>query len=159
MAKEVSDTTAAPEAKPRKLQPARPADTKLNESANNVWRHVAPRGVTREELRISDYWSIVSSNFLPFDLVRVIAEDRSYYAELLVLESGRGYASIVELSFHPLPAIILSRDGVPPNFDVFHAGPEKLYCVKRLSDGVLIGEGFSSRDAALQHLLSHASLR
>lgn len=158
MAKEINTEPAA-EAPKRKLIAVKPSECKLNESANNTWRAIAARGVTREELRVSDYWSIVSANFLPFDLIRVVAEDRSYYAELLVIEAGRGYANVVELSYHDLPAIILSREGIPPNHEIEHLGPERLYVVKRIADGVILGEGFSSREAALQHLLSHASLR
>lgn len=133
--------------------------TKLAESVNNRWRTVAPRGTTREDLIQSDLWSVVSADFLPYDHVTVVAEDRSFLAEMLCLEAGRGYASMVELSFVPLPTLLVSNEGLPPGFDIFHAGPEKLYCVKRLNDNVIMGEGFPNKQAALEFLTDHATLR
>lgn len=154
--KELNTEPAAPK---KKFSPLKPSEVKLRESTNNDWRAIVPRGTARDDLLVSDLWSIVSANFLPLDLIRVVAEDRSYYAELLVIEAGRGYANIIELSFTNLPAIILSKDGIPPNHEIKHLGPDRLYVVQRLADGVILGEGFSSREAALAHLLSHASLR
>lgn len=146
--------------KPRKLTVALPASAlKLRESTNNTWRAVAPRGTSRERLLDSDFWSTVADKFLPYDTIAVVAEDRSYYCELLVLESGRGYAALIELNYHVLPALLVSNAGLPPNHEIIHLGPDELYAVRRCSDGVLLGKGFSSREEAVSFLLDHATLR
>lgn len=136
----------------------RPA-LKLRESVNNEWRCVIPRGTPREYLTLSDFWVIAGSDLQPWDRIAAVAEDRSFFCELLVLDAGRGYANVTELAFHTLPPLVTSQAGLPPGHSIFHSGPEKLYCIKREKDGVLLGEGFPSRDDALRALLDHASLR
>lgn len=161
MTTKAAETQAVEPTKPRRpSSPALPRNSlKLRESTNNTWRAIAPRGTPRERLLDSDFWSVVSESFLAYDVIAVIAEDRSYYAELLVLECGRGYASLVELNFHPLPALLVANDGLPPNHEIVHLGPDDLYGVRRCSDGVMLGKGFASRDEALAFLLDHATLR
>lgn len=144
----------------RKSSPAlQKSSLKLSESVNNSWRAVVPRGTPRERLLDSDFWAVVSSDFLPYDKIVVVAEDRACYAELLVLDCGRGYASVEELFYKPLAPLIIANDGLPPNHEIVHLGPEELYGVRRLSDGILLGKGFGSRDEALAFLLDHATLR
>jgi hypothetical protein len=159
MSKNISPDTAPAEAPKKKFSPLKPSDVKLAESTNNTWRAVVPRGTTREDLLVSDLWSVMAHNFLSYDRINIVSETREFFAELLVIDAGRGYCSLVELSFTPLPAIIVANNDVPSNHSIEHCGPEKLYIVRRLSDGVILGEGFPSRDAALAHLISHASLR
>lgn len=149
-------TEIAPRRTPRAALPRN--NTKLFESVNNRWRSVAPRDTPRERLVESDFWSTTAEQFLPYDRITVIGEARDYIAELLVLECGRGYASLVELSYTPLPALLVSRDGLPPNHSILYAGPDKLFIIKRESDSVILGEGFTTREEALAHLLDHRSL-
>lgn len=152
------DVPATFELKPLRSALQRSA-LKLRESTNNSWRIVAPRGTTRERLQEADFYAVVGDLFLAFDKLHVIAEDRSYYWEGLVLDSGRGYANVVELSFHPLPALLVCQDSLPSNHEIVHLGADDLYGVKRMSDGILLGKGFPSRQAAVDFLLDHATLR
>lgn len=132
---------------------------KLREYANSAWRVIADRGVTIERLCDTDYWSLVAQDLHPFDTLHVIAADRSYYAELLVVDCGRGYAAVELLLHKPLPPLLAITDRLPPGFELKYNGPESQWTATRLCDGVVIGTGFSSRDACLQHLLDHASLQ
>ncbi|WP_024301974.1 hypothetical protein [Pseudogulbenkiania sp. MAI-1] len=132
---------------------------KLNESVNNCWRAVVPNNITREQLILSDLWSVVSQFFNAYDTIRVVDEGRRFYAELLVLNCGRGYAEIIELSFHELPAMLTSQEGLPPNFSIDYMGPEKQYQIKRLSDGVIFRDGFASKADAVAYLLSHNAVQ
>ncbi|MCY1454031.1 hypothetical protein D9M71_710630 [compost metagenome] len=102
---------------------------------------------------------MVGDLFLPYDKLHVVAGDRSYYCELLVTDCGRGYASVTELGFHPLEALLVCQDSLPSNHEIIHLGADDLYGVKRTSDGVLLGKGFASRQAAVDFLLDHATLR
>lgn len=135
----------------------------FHETRNMDWSVIIPRGVTKEMLVLSALWSVVSDQFHAFDRINCIWEDRSSYAELLVLDAGRGYANVVLLSYHPLPALLVSEAGLPPGFEIFYSGPVENaaggYCVKRLCDGVLMVQGKTSRDAALADLLDSATLR
>lgn len=149
-----------PEPKKPKLPASLPHSAlKLRESCNNEWRAVIPRGVEPERVLDSDFWAAVSRDFLPYDTIKCIGEARDFYTELLVLEAGSGYCALVKLNHIQLPALLVSQKGLPPNHEIYYSGPEKLYCVKRNSDSVVMGEGFTSREAALEYLLDHASLR
>lgn len=132
---------------------------KLRESTNNHWRAIIPRGVEPERLLDSDFWSAASRDFLPYDIVYCVGESRNFFCELLVLESGAGYCSMIELNRVALPALLVSQKGLPPGHEIFYSGPADLYCVKRNSDNIVMGTGFTSREAALEYLLDHATLR
>lgn len=147
------------ELKPKPAPSIQRSALKLRESCNNSWRVVALRGVTRERLLDPSYYAVVGDLFLPYDKLHVIAEDRSYYAELLVTDCGRGYAAVTELLFTPLEALLVCQDALPSNHEIVHLGADDLYGVKRTSDGVMLGKGFASRQAAVDFLLDHATLR
>lgn len=70
---------------------------------------------------------------LAYDKLHIIVEDRSFYCELLVLDCGRGYANVVELSFHPLPELLVCQDSLPSNREITHLGADDLYGVKRMA--------------------------
>ncbi|MNP36255.1 hypothetical protein D3C76_1296280 [compost metagenome] len=133
------------------------------EFQHNRWSAVVPRGTTKERLLQSGLWSVVSDQFKAYDLIYVLEESRAFYAQLLVLDCGRGYCSVQLLNFWPLPALLVSEAGLPPGFDVFYAGPINNgtggYCVKRVTDGVMMAQGHSSKDLALAALLESATLR
>jgi len=144
---------------PRPLKPLVRANLKLLETTNVSWRAVVPTGTTRQQLVLPDLWRSVGQDFHVFDHLHVVDEASTFYAHLLVVESHPGFVSVIELNYHPLPRMI-AADGadVPPNFEIVHCGPEKLWTIKR-NDGALYGEGFGSRADALNHLLNHAALR
>ncbi len=146
-----------------KVTPLLRSAVAFHESRNNTWSAVVPAGTTKERLLQSGLWSVVSDTFHAFDRINVIWADRSGYAELLVVDAGRGFCNVILLNYHQLPALLVSEQGLPPGFEIYFAGPinndEGGYCVKRLSDGVLLVKGKSNRDAALAELLDSATLR
>gem|GEM_PF-5991717 len=146
-----------------KIKPLVRSAMTFHETRNMDWSAILSRGTTKEMAVQSALWSVVSDQFHAFDRINCIWEDRSAYAELLVLDAGRGYANVVMLSYHPLPALLVSEAGLPPGFEIFFAGPivndTGGYCAKRLCDGVLMVKGKTSKEAALTELLDHASLR
>lgn len=147
------------ETPPVRITPLPRSAQKLISIVNNQWRVIVPRGVTREMLTASALWSVCSQDMTAGDLYFVQDEARSYFAILLCLDCGRGFANMHEVLFTPLPALVVAGGGIPPNFEIRHQGLEKGYCVVRLSDGVCMGENFTSYEDARQHLLSHATLR
>ncbi|MDM9552979.1 hypothetical protein QN085_20630 [Pseudomonas sp. M2(2023)] len=153
----------ATELPPIKVKALPRSSLRFHESCNMDWSAILPRGTTKETAVLSALWSVNSDQFHSFDHIHCIWEDRSAYAELLVLDAGRGYANVVMLSYHPLPALLVSEAGLPPGFECFYAGPivndEGGYQVKRLCDGCLIVRGKPNKEAAIAALLDHASLR
>lgn len=146
-----------------KVSPLLRSAVAFHESRNNTWSAVVPSGTTKERLLQSGLWSVVSDTFNAYDRINVIWADRSGYAELLVIDAGRGFCNVILLNYHQLPALLVSEQGLPPGFDIYFDGPinsdEGGYCVRRLTDGCLIVKGKSSRELALAELLDHATLR
>lgn len=141
--------------------PALPfSNIKLRESVNNCWRAVIPRNTPIERLFDSDFWVVRSADFMPFDTIACVDDGRNYYVILLVLDCGRGYCNVLELSRTMLPTTLaVAGTTLPPNHEITHNGPVDLYVIKRISDGVILGKNFESHAKALEYLLSHASLR
>ena len=162
MSKDLQDQVDG-ELPPFKIKPLVRSAVAFHESKNNTWSAVVDRGTTKEMVVLSAIWSVVSDQFHAYDRINAIWADRSAYAELLVLDCGRGYCNLILLNYHPLPALLVSEAGLPPGFDIFYAGPidndNGGYCVKRLTDGVLMVKGKPSRDAAIAELLDSATLR
>lgn len=160
MANSLSTETELPELK---VKPLLKSAVQMTEYRNNNFTAVIERGTTKEMVTLSSLWSIVSDQFHSYDRVCAIWSDRSAYAELLVIDSGRGYCSMILLSYHPLPALLVSEAGLPPGFDIYFAGPVDSdnggYCVKRLVDGVIMVKGKHNRADALAELLESATLR
>jgi hypothetical protein len=160
MANSPSTETAAPA---EKITPLYRSAVTFHESRNNTWSAVVPAGTTKERLLQSGLWSVVSDTFHAFDRINVIWADRSGYAELLVVDCGRGFCNVILLNYHQLPALLVSEQGLPPGFDIYFDGPinndEGGYCVKRIADGVLLVKGKPNREAALAELLDSATLR
>lgn len=160
MANSPSTEHDAPE---HKITPLVRSAVAFHESRNNTWSAVVPSGTTKERLLQSGLWSVVSDNFHAFDRINCIWADRSGYAELLVIDAGRGFCTVILLNYHALPALLVSEHGLPPGFDIYFDGPinngEGGYCVKRISDGVLLVRGKPNRDEALKELLDSATLR
>ena len=146
-----------------KITPLTRSAVSFHESRNNNWSAVVPPGTTKERLLQSGLWSVVSDMFHAYDRINVIWADRSGYAELLVSDCGRGFCNVILLNYHALPALLVSEQGLPPGFDIYFDGPinngEGGYCVKRISDGVLLVRGKPNRDEALKELLDSATLR
>ncbi len=157
--------TPVVELKPDIPKPARPLKPlprpafKLRESVNNRWRVVVPSGTPRNQLTVSDLYRLVAGDLVPYDKVILVADNSSWYAEMLVIDSGTGHASLVELVFKELPRTIVADGDLPANHEVFHGGPDSGWCVRRVGDNVMLGTNFPSRQAAVAHLLDHASLK
>lgn len=148
---------------PIKIKPLARSAMLFHETRNMDWSLVMPRGTTKDMLTLSALYSVVSDQWHAFDRVYCIGEARDFYAELLVLDAGRGYANVILLSYHQLPALLVSEAGLPPGFECFYAGPVENatggYSVRRLCDGVLMVQGKPNKEAAIAELLDHASLR
>jgi len=146
-------------------QPGKPAPSlmrscfALRTSKNNEHQAIAARDVTRERLLHSEYWATVAETLLPFDIIYVISESRAFFSSYLVIECGRSYATVVELTWTPLPVLLVAQDSLPSNHRIEWAGPDLQYAVIRNSDGIQLGSGFANRDEAVQFLVTHATMR
>lgn len=153
---------AEQEAQPaERIVPLNRGAVQFAESRNNRFSAVIPPTVDKTRLLQSGLWSVCSDQFRSMDRIDCIWSDRSAYAELLVIDAGRGFCHVLLLNHWSLPALLVSTEGLPPGFDIRYEGPdaEAMWCCYRLADNVRMVCGKPSRDAALAELLDSATLR
>lgn len=101
------------------------------------------------------YWAHHSPKLKPWDRLEVRAEDGTWYAEYLVLDSSRNWTRVRRIMFVALTtpdvaqtqANVMDAKQIAAQFEVKHRG-SKGWSVLRLSDGAVIKEGMAQRDDA-----------
>lgn len=113
-----------------------PGRVKIAEAARNYWVVTVEVGVTRDELKRPEFWSLVAKNFRPYDRLEVRADDGTYFAEYLVLSADRAWAKVHELRFEALGTQDVSLTEAAAaefrsRFLVKYRGPHLMHCVER----------------------------
>lgn len=127
---------------------------------NNDWYAVAPKGIKAPEQLQSDpaMWAAVASDLRPYDLIRVIARDESWWAECLVCDTGIGFAKVALLRTIKLePRAKNGTSRLPDGYEIVRDLDG--YRVRRLRDNVFMGAHLPREEDAVRALLDHASLR
>lgn len=114
--------------------------------------HKTMVGITREHLLHPEYWSHVSERMTPYSEVTVRCDDGTYYAKLLVLDCGRGWAKMQVLSWHNLTTSDVAQSQSPTaeesEFEITWKGGNRKYIVQRRSDQQVLHEGELRKDGA-----------
>jgi hypothetical protein len=136
-----------------------PSRMKNAEFARNTWSVQLEQGYTLQDCCQPKFWAHVAISLKPLDRIDVFAEDRTFYAELLVLNSDRAWATVHVLSFHDLTKATtnLAKD-VRGDYQVTFKGP-KGWCVIRSADNAMIQEKLHSEDDGWQWLEIHLQKR
>lgn len=123
---------------------------RLREAANltNSYAVEVPAGHTLDDALDKAYWAHYGERLRPHDTIRLIPEEGDYFAEAVVVASGRGFAQLKLLRHEPF----YSGDAAPaadPVADdqllVKWVSPANKYGVIRKSDGHRLKEGFSTK--------------
>ena len=77
-------TAAIPKGKQREILPAKPNEFGLATHKFRIYSAIAPRGMQPDDLYNPLFWSHVANQLTMFDEVRVLAEDGSWVAYVLV---------------------------------------------------------------------------
>lgn len=141
-------------AEPAKVRKIHPSRFKLAETSRNVYMIVPEDGTPFDSLLEPSYWSHIADKLRPTDRIEVIAEDGSYFAELLVRSQGRMTAKV---------SVLRKVDLDPPEaasqtlgFDVQWKGPHHKHAVVRLSDKSIMQGSFDTKEMALAWLALNA---
>lgn len=150
-----TDKASAAQAAPRptiQLNPTRMQDA---EYARVVRVVTAEPGTTLEDLQRQDYWAHVANTMSPWMRMEVRADDGSFYAEGLVLEAGRNWATVKILQSWNLDTADVARTrsarmeeyaGLP--YYVMFRGEHELWSVIRKSDNAVMHEKEGTRAGA-----------
>lgn len=137
---------AAYKLSPAKLQPA--------EHYRTRYAAVVDDGTTVEDLQRPEFWCHVAGKLRQMDILEVLAEDGSYFAELMVLKSGVGFAKVLLLREVQLEATAPEDDDLP--VVVQWKGPHRKYSVIRKSDSVILKDSFVTKGEAETHAREYA---
>ena len=112
----------------------------------NIWQIVPEDNTPYELLFDKDYWGVMASKLRPFDHIEVLADDGSFWAELLVLMATKTQATVMELR----KIEISTKEGAPveEKFAVKWRGPHSKWSVIRMADGSVVKQGFDDADSA-----------
>jgi hypothetical protein len=141
---------------------ARSAPTSLaGKVSSQVWTSytlVMTPGQAVEDALDSDFWAHVAKMLQPYDTVRLIAEDGSYVAEIMVTTAGGTYVKMTELWRWVRPDDTPQTDADAPQiaYPKFR-GPVLRWCVMRTSDDDCLKEGFQDKPAAEQWLRDYVA--
>jgi hypothetical protein len=163
-ARAVREAKAKP-ASALKAKPIQRNEFNLVESKQNDWSLVASHGAQPEDYDLKpEMWTMVSDMVTPYDTVRVIARDETWWALYLVIEAGtsRANAKLLMATEVPPKAAVGSVRDLPAGYDV-RAGDagQDPWIVVRLSDGFIMNmaQGHRSYEDARRWLLDHAVMR
>lgn len=152
-ARMASSDSKNPNAPRRTLTEAR---FQFAKSAWNIWDVVPDVGTTVEQMADPAYWTNVAPKLAPWDEIVVRAEDGSYLAKFVVVESGQRYARVALLPGYPLMLQVAEPDAVdslPNSYEIKWQGPHAKYAAIR--DGNKLRDGFSSKGSAQAWLREH----
>lgn len=158
-AKQESKAAEAAEAKPERKPGVPITDDRIQESEFAYTTHIGTAYENTEpaDLLATEYWAHRAAKLRPWDEIKIRANDGSWYAHLLVLESGRNWARVHMLSAWKLTTSEVAQTQSAPkspyaDFRVEHMGPHAKWCVIRRSDNEKIHEGAENQDSAMKWL-------
>lgn len=117
--------------------------------------HVAPAGVTLQDILDPAYWTHVAFKLRPHYRIIVDAEDGAWVAELFVRYASRQEARCAVLSFTEIEGKVEMPADAAPEFEVRWRGPTAKWSVVRLSDGEIMTDGKQDKKAAEQWLANY----
>ena len=129
----------------------------LSSHASRVYRHTAEHSEKPEDVSNPAYFAHVAKQLSFGDKIEVMAEDGSWYREVVVRATGlneviTGLLSHVDFSG---PAETESPD-MP--YEIKYRGPHRRYSIIRKSDGEAIRDDLQTKEAAGQWLKNHMAV-
>ena len=149
----VEKTEAVKEVAPRKVRELDTNRMQECEYKRTIWVVTAHENTLLEDLLVPEYWAHVAEKLRPFARIEARADDGSWYAEYLVLESSRRWARLHLLSQHNLTTSDVSLSQAKfGEYTVKHRGPEREWSVIRRSDNEMLHEGEQTEAGAYRWL-------
>ena len=132
----------------------------LFETASTQWNVRVPVGVTREDMLFPSFWAHHANAKRPGDEIRALADDGTWRATYLVVDSAKTWLKVKELTYIELSGkeseenALLVKAFIGEH-NVVHRGPRK-WSVLRTADGAVLTEDIQEKDAAYAWLDKHA---
>lgn len=125
---------------------------KLAEAKRTLYRVNAEAGDVPEDMLKPEWWKHEAHRLRTHDRIEVVGYDGRWFAEVIVLEVGKGGIGGARVGFivGPVDLSDVEKTGQPvPEYDVQWAGPSDKWRVFRKSDKEIVKTGFDSKEAGL----------
>ena len=130
----------------------------LSQYARNVWMASPAVDTPFERIMEPEYWAHVAAQLRPMDQIEIYPEDMSYYALLIVTDTGTGAVRVVPI-IHPVnlhkKEMESLKTALSDDYDVKWVSPTKKYGVIRKEDSERIKAGFKDPASAWLWLDGH----
>lgn len=130
---------------------------KLADYKRNEFRVTPEHGTTLEDIQKPEFWTHVAAQLAQFDTIEVIPEDGSFYAELLVITSGKQFATVKLLRHVELERTV-KKDApeaqMHPDYRIEWGGVAEKHRIVR-SDGEVMAKGLQKKADAEAWLKDH----
>jgi hypothetical protein len=123
---------------------------------HNVHRATVPHGDSVQDVAAPSYWAQIAAKMNIGDRVDVFEESGAWYAEFIVLHTGRGWAKLGRTVYAEFEDV--AEEAAPADYDVRYGGPVRLHEVIRLADNLILKGGFRKRKEALEWLEQHQAM-
>ena len=130
--------------RPRKILPKGFHEASYRQT---TWIAVPAAEDTFDDVLKPEYWSNITGQIKPDDIILVKPEMRDYFAELIV-EDATGVSVTVSVLRKIERADNSTDANAKAGFDVRWVAPTVKFCVFRLSDGARVSEGHGTKQAA-----------
>ena len=114
--------------------------------ARHVFRVSVPNDVTITDVLKPDFWVHTAGKMHNTDIIEVMPEDESWFAQLIVRSASRLHARCVVLNYKAFDEV--KTKDVDGPFIVKHNGPKAKWAIIRRADKALVKDGFESRELA-----------
>jgi hypothetical protein len=142
------DTAPAPA---KKVAPRLTVDRfKEAEYTRRVWSMTPAENTEVDHLLKPEYWSLVAAKLNPTDRIEVVAEDNSWFADLLVISAGGNWAKVKLLRHVPLNDSEDDANLGSSQFKVMYGGVKAKHKVVRNADNVVMKDGFPTKAEAIK---------
>lgn len=120
------------------------------------WHVVPEEGTAVSDMLDPAYWQHIGYKMRPGDLVEVHAEDGTWFATMLVRDSGPNYARVAVTSFIEFDARPEFGSKFFDDYAVEFKGPNNRWCVLRKKDGEYMKKQLSSKSEGTAWLADYA---
>ncbi len=129
-----------------------PSGMQLAEYSRNVWSITVKDDI--KALLKPEYWVHVAKMLKQFDRIEVLAEDGSYFADLIVTASSKKWAK-VNILMHKKLAGTPKVVSAVPGFIVEWSGPHHKFRVVRDADKEIMSKEHETKELAIEWLNEH----
>lgn len=120
---------------------------KLAEHARNVHVVSVPAGTSKDDVLVPSYWAHVAHQIKPKDRMELWAEDRSWFADAIVVKASRLEVHLRTVSYLDMDAVAEPVAARKDGYHVDYGGPVDLYRVVRDGDAKVMTLGLTKAEA------------